>query len=146
MMRINVRAVIFNENNIALIYREKQGKTYYTLPGGGVEDDELLSHAVIREVKEELGLDIIPVRLLYADVSAWGLTYYFLCNIVGGKFGTGEGEEYNPNNIGGFYDPQYVNISQLSQIPLKSDDLKKQLLEDLNIFGTKLDNKFKEII
>ena len=36
----------------------------YTLPGGAVEEGENLIEAVIREVKEETGLDIVPGNIL----------------------------------------------------------------------------------
>jgi 8-oxo-dGTP diphosphatase len=42
-----------NEGNIALNYSRKY--KYYALPGGGVEKDESLENAFIRECKEEIG-------------------------------------------------------------------------------------------
>jgi len=48
-----------------LLVREAQtGK--YALPGGGVKDGEDPKQAVIREVREELGLDVRPEHMHYA--------------------------------------------------------------------------------
>ena len=58
MKRVSTRAIIFIDDKIALIYRNKNGNIYYSLPGGGVEENETLEEATIREVKEELNLDV----------------------------------------------------------------------------------------
>lgn len=51
------RAIIFNHSNqIALLY--VSAKNYHKLPGGGVEDDETVSEALLREVTEEVGARI----------------------------------------------------------------------------------------
>ena len=42
-------------------------KDYWGLPGGVVESEESPWHACQREVKEELGIDIDPGRLLCVD-------------------------------------------------------------------------------
>lgn len=52
-----------NENNkeeILLLLRQNTGYLdgYYDLPGGHVEEDEDLFSAMIRETKEEIGIDI----------------------------------------------------------------------------------------
>lgn len=51
--RSATRGLVFdNENNIAVLFKDNK---YYSLPGGGVEDDELAEKAFLRECKEELG-------------------------------------------------------------------------------------------
>ena len=59
-----VSAAIFR-NGLVLIVRRAQPPAHgvYTLPGGGVEVGETLAEAVVREVREETGLEIEPVRL-----------------------------------------------------------------------------------
>ena len=52
------RAIIIRENKISLIY--STNKKYYKLPGGGIEPGENPVEAMIREVKEEVGLVVIP--------------------------------------------------------------------------------------
>jgi 8-oxo-dGTP diphosphatase len=59
-----VSAAIFRDGR-ALIVRRAQPPALglYTLPGGGVELGETLADAVIREVREETGLEIEPLVL-----------------------------------------------------------------------------------
>ena len=53
-----VRAIIYNGQKIALVISEKEG--YYTFPGGGVEPHETHVQTLIRETREETGLQVIP--------------------------------------------------------------------------------------
>lgn len=41
-----------------------EGRTFYSIPGGGIEDGETPEHTAIRELKEECGLDGTIVRKL----------------------------------------------------------------------------------
>ena len=66
--RLISRAIILNDKKEILLEKiqrdDKFGNaTYYETPGGGVNKDEDLKQAVIREVKEECGLvvDVIDV-------------------------------------------------------------------------------------
>jgi 8-oxo-dGTP diphosphatase len=87
------RAIIVQDNCIALIKRQRAGNTYYVIPGGGMEPGETPERTAIRESREELGLHIEIERLL-AEISFHGRKqYYFLAKATGGKFGTGEGPE-----------------------------------------------------
>ena len=56
---VGIGAVIINDGKIALIKRGNEpSKGKWTIPGGLVELGENLEHAVIRETKEETGLDV----------------------------------------------------------------------------------------
>ena len=56
--RPSARAIIFKGDKIALVYATNE--KYYKFPGGGIHDDEDKKEALIREVKEEAGLSVIP--------------------------------------------------------------------------------------
>ena len=56
--RPSVRGIIFKGDKIAMVYATNE--KYYKFPGGGMHDDEDKKEALLREVKEEVGLNVIP--------------------------------------------------------------------------------------
>lgn len=56
--RPSARAVIFKGDKLAMVYSTRD--EYYKFPGGGIEGNEEHSSALIREVREEVGLNVIP--------------------------------------------------------------------------------------
>jgi 8-oxo-dGTP diphosphatase len=59
-----VSAAIFRDGRVLIVRRGRPPSAgVYTLPGGGVELGETLQQAVIREVREETGIDIEPIAL-----------------------------------------------------------------------------------
>ena len=101
-MKERVRAIIIRDQKIILIKRVKPGSIYYVFPGGGVEDGEDKISALVREVKEELGLDVRVSELIakrrYDQNNQKQMEYFYLCNIIGGVLGTGDGPEFQANS------------------------------------------------
>ncbi|HLL61307.1 MAG TPA: NUDIX hydrolase [Candidatus Nitrosocosmicus sp.] len=61
---LTIDAIIIQDNKIVLIKRGlKPAKGQWALPGGHVEWDETVEDTVIKEVKEETGLDITSMNL-----------------------------------------------------------------------------------
>ncbi len=56
--RPSARAIILQGNKIAMVFSKKE--RYFKFPGGGIHDDEDKKEALIREVREEVGLVVIP--------------------------------------------------------------------------------------
>jgi ADP-ribose pyrophosphatase YjhB (NUDIX family) len=114
------RAIIVRDNCIALIKRQREGRIYYVIPGGGMEFGETPEQTAIRESREELGLHIEIERPL-AEINFHGrLQYYFLAHVTGGKFGTGEGPEmigkYPPER--GTYTPVWIPLRSVMHLNL----------------------------
>ena len=62
-IRTGARAILFdNDSRIALVYEHKYN--HYKLPGGNVEVGESLEQTVRREIKEEVGANIIDIYYL----------------------------------------------------------------------------------
>ena len=64
--RMGAECLFFDEQEKMLIL-EPTYKNHWLLPGGVIENNESPRQACIREVKEEIGLDCQPIKLLCVD-------------------------------------------------------------------------------
>jgi 8-oxo-dGTP pyrophosphatase MutT (NUDIX family) len=111
---------VVQDSKVALIRRERRGCLNYVLPGGGIEDGESPESAVVREVREELGL-CITVEAMVALVAIDGdRQHIFTARIEGGEFGSGHGDEVTsaPTTEMGSYVPVWIPIDQLIELPV----------------------------
>lgn len=76
-------AAIINNGKIVMIKAEEKDKSYWTLPGGGVESGETREEAVIREAKEEANINIKIIRYLFEGQYSAGTEYCYLAVPVG---------------------------------------------------------------
>jgi ADP-ribose pyrophosphatase YjhB (NUDIX family) len=78
------RAIIVEGSKILLMHRNKYGSQYFTLVGGRVNDNETIEQALVREVKEETGLDVVKGRLVFIEEhpAPYNEQYIFLCEVA----------------------------------------------------------------
>jgi 8-oxo-dGTP diphosphatase len=138
-MNQRVRGILINDGKIALIQRVKESGTYYVFPGGGVEEGETISQALIREMKEELGIDVSVGDFFskneYDGDNERIVHDFYVCRQTGGEFGTGDGPEYQPENahlMEGTHDPIWVPLSTLDELVLYPEVIKKMVIEKYN--------------
>ena len=136
----HVRGIIINdEGQVLLLYFKKRNG--YSIPGGTVEENESIKDTVIREVFEETGAEIIPIKIVgkYYHTSKnfnyEGVTfdsnrveYFYFCKFKGfknnnlglkGEFDDGyqvvlDGEWFNANNP--YFESAYMTLPQISSL------------------------------
>jgi ADP-ribose pyrophosphatase YjhB (NUDIX family) len=64
-MRVKARAVVVRDGRLLVSRERRRGRKHVLLPGGRVKDGESITEALVREVGEETGIEINPIRLLY---------------------------------------------------------------------------------
>ena len=145
--RESCRAIIFKENKIIVMYRNKQNREYYTFIGGGKNEGETNSECVAREVYEELGINVEPQREIYFYENETTIQHFILCKWISGEFGTGSGEEFDLKNIteNNFYKPMLIDIDNISKINLMPELISKTLLSDIKNYGYGLSNEIKNL-
>ncbi|MGE8207019.1 NUDIX hydrolase [Heyndrickxia sp. NPDC080065] len=94
MKRVDVVYVLlFDENNEKILMVKNKGikSSYFTLPGGAVEDGETLEEAAIREVKEETGVNVeisgifTVSEAFFEERGHHTIIFTFFGKIVGGE-------------------------------------------------------------
>jgi 8-oxo-dGTP diphosphatase len=66
MSRERASAVILREDQILMVQIEDGDRSWWCLPGGTIEPGETPEQAAVRELREELNLQVVPRRRLYA--------------------------------------------------------------------------------
>lgn len=83
MEQNGVCALIFRENNKILGVSRKNDPNDFGLVGGKIEPNESEIDALIREVKEETGLDVLTFKLLYKGFDGQRTCSCYICDVVG---------------------------------------------------------------
>jgi nucleoside triphosphatase len=71
-----VGALVVGSGGKVLIVRSSKWGNKYTVPGGHIELGERAEDAICREVKEETGLDVEPIKLLLVQQAIYPADYY----------------------------------------------------------------------
>jgi len=120
-----VAAVIFNDDCVLLVKRgNPPGEGNWGLPGGVVELGEQIREAVVREVREECGLEVEPVkRLAVFDsitrddegrVKFHYILFESLCRIAGGTLASATDA----------LDARWVPLEKLEDLPISQGTIR----------------------
>ena len=115
IFNIRITGILIEDNQILLVQQKLSDKRNWSLPGGRLERGETISQGLIREMKEETGLDVEIVRMLYlCDVEASSNTILhitFLLRRLSGEIELPT-NEFDANPI---HDVKFVPIVELAQ-------------------------------
>lgn len=68
-VRVRVGVIIIKNNHILLVEHQKDGASYWLIPGGGLDFGETVAECAKREVREETNLEIQLGRFLFSSES-----------------------------------------------------------------------------
>ena len=79
--RVSVRGIIIDGDKVYAIFRRRVNddgtfKEYYVIPGGGLEKGETLEETLIRELKEELSIDVDIIGYLGFDEDDTSIAHF----------------------------------------------------------------------
>ena len=112
--QVRVTGILIEAGRILLVRQRLSERRSWSLPGGRLERGETMEQGMIREFKEETGLDVTVDRLLYlCDAEASGHTLIhitFAVKRIGGQL-TLPTNEHDANPI---HDVRFVSLEQLT--------------------------------
>ncbi len=125
-MRNSARGIIIRDNAVLTMFRRKikEGNVieYFVLPGGGIEDGETGEETIVRELKEEMSVDIEVLGYLGKDETEQGDASYFHCKIKNDAEPKLGGEELERMTEANFYEPCFVKVEDLDKINIYGAD------------------------
>lgn len=137
-MNLIARAVIVHDGKF-LVTLMDDGKRapFLNLLGGHMQVGEPMIDTVKREVQEEVGLEVAPVKLLYLMENYWArsgnrlheIGYYFLCHPL--KPVEGDLLSQLTPDTDEMISPELLSPEELMEANFQPDPLKKFLIQDL---------------
>ena len=141
MSRIRFAGIVPLEDGFGLMHRvgvikQQAFQNYYTFPGGGLEEGETLEEGTKREIKEEFGIDVKIVKKMYEIYKEEfdQMEYFFLCEYIGGEFGTGTGPEFSNDpkyKDSGKFIPEIIKKEDVKQIFLLPQEIRDMFVKDI---------------
>ena len=133
IIRVGVYAIIIKDRKILLTHQWDG----YSLIGGSMEKGELVEEALIREVKEETGLNIMPDKIIFQATTFFkrdkksephqSVQLYFTQSQISGKITNNNITESEQGYTHG--KPEWISLDQIDNIKFRHSVSLKTLLK-----------------
>jgi 8-oxo-dGTP diphosphatase len=130
-MRKAVRAIVVRDGQALLMHRNKFGREYYTLLGGGMQPGESPEQALSRELLEESGFQLLSARPVFVEEPGdpYGTQYIYLCEVQGDKPVLHPGsDEAKLIEMGNVHTPMWVPLKDFALLRFRTDMLQKAIV------------------
>jgi ADP-ribose pyrophosphatase YjhB (NUDIX family) len=126
-LKVRVGVILIREGKVLLARQHvPQGQSFWIIPGGRMKRKEGLFDCARREIAEETGLQIEPIRLLYIGDFFKGdqhvVDTFWLGEISGGELRKRGGE---------IDDLEFFDVPRLAGLPVQPTSMAEYLIRDL---------------
>ena len=128
---MRARVILYNSENdaILLIHRFKNGRNYWVIPGGGAKGNETPVETAIREIEEELNIQLKPADLTHLlEYKSQENEHFFFAEIPFIAAPAISGEEKERANNLNVYQPRWIAVKELTQINLMPPEIAVKIL------------------
>jgi len=125
-LKVRVGVIVVHEGRVLLVKQHtSQGQDFWIVPGGGLKPDEGMLDCARREIAEETGLEVEPVRLLYIGDFFKGdkhiVDTFWLGKVVGGEL---------KRRVEEIDTLRFFEIERLREIAIRPPGIAELLLKD----------------
>lgn len=136
-MKQAARAIILEEDKILVMHRNNEGNQYFTLVGGKVDSNETPEQALVREVREETGLEVVSARLVFIEdhPEPYNHQFVYLCEVAPhGEVAIQDmAEEAILNKLSiNIHQPMWANLASFPTLAFRTPQLQQAIIEGIN--------------
>lgn len=136
-MKQAARAIVIEGNKVLVMRRDKSGDQYFTLVGGRVSEGENIEQALVREIREETGLEITSARLVFTEShpEPYNQQYIYLCTV--GPHEDIQLQETSEESLlnrlqTNIHEPMWAELSSFARLPFRTLQLQQAIIDGVN--------------
>lgn len=124
--------IVLNGESVLFMYRNKNGREFYVIPGGHMQEGEKAEETLAREIMEEASIKVKNVKLAFEfkDYVKENFDYYYLCELESGTLQLG-GEEVQKNSPENVYELKWIPFNEIAELNILPKAAKEWIQETL---------------